>query len=129
MNVTCFATMEQGYQNKNGVSCGLRNPHVLVRFRQQNLAFITKIQVQREHDTRPGNVQQIEAVFLNANNSVIKDEITNEPIKWISPENNPTIKGYFQDVTGLMLKVLRTDNNDTVKNFRLNITGCHSLGL
>lgn len=121
--------MDEGYENKSGSNCPLKNPEVLIRFRQPNLAYISKVEVQRDYLNLQGNVQQIEAVFLNAHNSIIKNEVTGQPIKWTSSNDTPIIKGYFRDVRGLQVKVLKTDNNENVKRLRLKITGCYSLGL
>lgn len=125
----CFSDMTQGYENLRGENCQSQKPEVLIKFQQPNRAYISKIEIQRENPKYPGNVRQIEATFLDANNSVISDEITGEPIRWTSSEVEPVIIGDFQDVRGLILKVLKTDNNENIKRFRVKITGCYSAGL
>ncbi len=129
LNLMCLSTMGNAYENGKGENCALKNPEVLIKFKRPNEAYVTKVQVQRESLHFPGNVRQIEAVFFNANDSIITDEITGEPIRWTSPEDEPTITGYFRDVRGLKLKILKTDNNEAVRRLRVKITGCHSLGL
>ncbi len=130
-NETCFSNLGNGYENKQGDNCALLpNPQVLIKFKKSTVAQISKVQVQRDAPGYPsGNVRQIEVLFLNANGSLITNEITGEPVEWTSPEDNPTVVGYFKDIGGLIIKVLKTDNNDTVKRFRARITGCYSLGL
>ena len=120
--------MTQGYENLRGENCNMQNPEIAIRFKQPNLAYISKIEIQRENEKTPGNVRQIEATFYDANNSLILDDITDDPVKWRSPDNEPTIWGYFRNIRGLNLKVLRTDNNDTVRRLRVKITGCYREG-
>jgi len=129
-NATCFSDLGSGYENERGDDCALPNPQILIKFKRPTLAYISKVQVQRDVPGNPsGNVQQIEALFLNANDSIITNEITGEPVGWTSPEDNPTIVGYFKDVRGLIIKVLKTDKNQNVRKFRARITGCYSRGL
>jgi len=129
INPLCFASMGDAYENGNGASCGLTNPEFLVKFNGPALASVSKVHVQREHAKFPGNVQQASAVFLNANYSIIKNEVTGEPITWTSPADEPTISTYVKDISGLILKVLKTDNNETVRRLRVRIHGCYSAGL
>ncbi len=129
-NKSCLSTLGNGYENQKGDNCAIQNPQVLIKFKQPNLSYITKVQVQRDSPGYPlGNVQQIEALFLNANDSIITNEITGEPVGWTSPADDPTITGYFKDIRGVIIKVLKTDGNENVKRFRARITGCYSLGL
>jgi len=121
--------MAKAYENGTGESCALNSTEILVKFPQSGQTHFSEVGIQRDHPVYPGNVRQIEAVFFNANDSIITDEITGEPIRWTSPEDEPTITGYFRDVRGLKLKILKTDNNEAVRRLRVKITGCHSLGL
>ena len=124
----CFTDMTQGYENLRGESCSVPNPEVQIRFKQPNLAYISKIDVQRESEKYPGNVRQIQVTFFDANNSLILDEITGAPVIWKSPENDPTILGYFKDVRGLNLKVIGTDNNENIRRLRIRVFGCYTAG-
>ncbi|CAF4894723.1 unnamed protein product [Rotaria sp. Silwood1] len=126
LSLECLSDMAQGYENLRGEKCQSKNPEILIKFQQPNRAYISKIEIQRENIENPGNVRQIEATFLDASNSLILDEITGEPIRWASPEDEPIVSGYFPDVRGLILKVLKTDNNDNVRGLRVKITGCYS---
>jgi hypothetical protein len=124
----CFTDMTQGYENLRGENCNTQQPEVQIRFKQPNLAYISKIDVQRESAKNPGNVRQIEVTFYDANNSLILDEITGNPVTWKSPEKDPTIWGYFKDVRGLNVKVIGTDNNENVRRLRVRILGCYTAG-
>jgi len=127
LNTSCLSDISYAYENEKGDNCAITNPDVIVKFKPPNGAFISKIIVQRNHAQYPGNVQQIQAVFLNMNDSIISNEITGEPITWTSADNDPTIQGYFRNVRGFILRVLKTDNDESVKRFRLQVVGCHSL--
>ncbi|CAF3672957.1 unnamed protein product, partial [Rotaria socialis] len=122
----CSSDMTQAYENLPGENCQEKNPAILIKFQQPNLAYISTIEYQREYGQYPGNVRQIEAIFFDANNSIIFDEITGEPIRWISSENKPIISGDFQDVRGLILKVLKTDNDTNAQRIRVIMNGCYS---
>ncbi|CAF4275432.1 unnamed protein product, partial [Rotaria sp. Silwood2] len=126
LSLECFSDMAQAYENLRGEKCRSNNPEILIKFQQPNRAYISKIEIQRENIQYSGNVRQIEAVFFDANNSLVLDEITGEPIRWTSPEDEPVILGHFQDVRGLILKVLKTDNDENVRGLRVKITGCYS---
>lgn len=129
MNSSCLSTLGNGYENQRGDSCAIPDPYVLIKFKTPNLAYISKIQVQRDvPEFSSGNVRQIEALFIDANDSIIVNEITGEPVAWRSPEDDPTIRGYFPDIRGVILKVLRTDNGASVRRLRVRITGCYALG-
>jgi hypothetical protein len=125
----CFSDMTQGYENRRGENCFSANPEVKIRFKEPNLAYVSKVEIQRESAQNPGNIRQIEAVFYNANDSAIVDEVSGDPVRWRSPENEPIINGYFKDVRGLNFKVLRTDNNGTIQRLRVKITGCYTAGM
>jgi hypothetical protein len=127
-SILCLSTMGNAYENGTGESCSLKNPEILIKFKQPNLASVSKVEVQRESLRYPGNVRQIQAAFISVNGSIIVDEVTGQPINWTSPEDNPIITGYFNDVRGLTLKVLKTDNNVAVQRLRVKVTGCYSLG-
>ncbi len=132
MNMTCLSSIGSSYENDKGDNCAINNPDILITFKKPNLVYISKVQIQREtfrYPANPGNIRQIEAIFLDANNSMIKDEVSGEPITWTSPEDNPIINGYFKNVRGLILKVLKTDKNQPVRRLRVEITGCYSAGL
>ena len=129
MNDSCLTTLDRAYANQRGGSCSIPNPYVSIRFKKLSLAYISKIEVQRDVPGLPsGNVRQIEALFYNEKGSIITNEITGQPVGWTSPQDNPTINGYFPDVSGVILKILRTDNNAGVQRLRVKITGCYSLG-
>lgn len=129
MNATCLSNIGYAYENERGDNCAIKNPDVLIKFKPPNGAFISKVQVQRDSAQNPGNVRQIQAMFLNTNGSIISDEVSGQPITWTSSEADPTIQGYFRDVSGLIVKVLKTDNNQSVKKLRLLVLGCYSLGI
>ncbi|CAF4215767.1 unnamed protein product, partial [Rotaria magnacalcarata] len=122
----CLSDMTQAYENLRGENCQEKNPEILIKFQQPNLAYISTIEIQRKYGQYPGNVRQIEAIFFDANNSIILDEITGEPIRWTSSENEPIISGDFEDVRGLILKVLKTDNDTNVQRIRVIMNGCYS---
>ena len=129
MNSSCLSTLGNAYENQRGDNCEIPNPYVLIKFKTPNLAYISKIQVQRDAPGySSGNVRQIEALFINANDSIITNEITGEPVVWRSTEDDPTIMGYFPDIRGVILKVLRTDGYANVRKLRVKITGCYALG-
>ena len=129
-NKSCLSDLGQGYENKKGGNCAISNPQVLVKFKSPNLAYISKVQVQRDAPGQPpGNVRQIQVLLLNANESIITNEITGEPVGWTSPEDDPTVTGYFNGVRGIIIKVLKTDGSESVKRFRARITGCYVPGL
>ena len=125
----CFFDMTRAYENLRGENCPLKNPEILIKFHRQSQVYISKIEIQRENRKYPGNIRQIQATFFDANDSLILDEITGEPMYWISSENKPIILGYFENVRGLKLKILRTDNNENVRRLRIKITGCYTTGL
>ncbi|CAF0925338.1 unnamed protein product [Rotaria sordida] len=122
----CFSDMAQAYENLRGENCRSKNPEVLIKFQPLSRAYISKVEVQRRHTRSPANIRQIQAVFFDTNNSLILDEVTGEPIRWISPENEPVISGDFQDVGGLIVKVLKTDNDENLRGFRVKLMGCYS---
>lgn len=129
MNSTCFSSLGYAYENQKGDNCAIRNPYIYIEFASDALAYISKIQVQREgNGLTSGNVRQIEAIFLNGSNMTINNEITGQPLTWQSPKDDPTITGYFPEIRGVILKVLQTDNNESVRRFRLRIFGCYSAG-
>ena len=124
----CLTDATQAFENLRGANCDLPNPEVLIKFKQPSRAYVSKVEVQRENDKYPGNVRQIEAVFYDANDSLVLDEVSGEPARWRSPENKPIIIGDFKDVRGLALKVLKTDNGSNVRRLRIKVTGCYSAG-
>jgi hypothetical protein len=128
-NSSSLCTTGNAYENEKGENCLSKDPEVSVIFKQPNLATVLSVGVQVESLRYPGNVEKIRAVFINANNSIITNEVTGQPIEWTSPNDNATIKGYFPDVRGLRLKVLKTANNATVQRLRVKVMGCYSLGL
>lgn len=129
LSPNCISDMTKAYENLRGENCSSNNAQILIKFKQPNLAYISKIQIQRENAQHPGNVLQIGAAFYNANNSLILDEVTGEPLQWTSPTNQPIIEGDFQDVQGLIIKVLKTDNDANIQNLRVIINGCYSAGM
>lgn len=125
----CLSDMSQGYENLRGANCALPNPEIEITFKQSNLAYISKIEIQRENAQYPGNVRQFEVSMMDANNAVILDAITDKPAVWQSSENEPTLRGDFRNIRGLKLKILKTDNNENVRGLRIKITGCYAGGI
>lgn len=121
--------MSQGYENLRGANCALPNPEIEITFKQSNLAYISKIEIQRENAQYPGNVRQFEVSMMDANNAVILDAITDKPAVWQSSENEPILRGDFRNIRGLKLKILKTDNNENVRGLRIKITGCYAGGI
>lgn len=124
----CLSDMSQGYENLRGENCSLQNPEVEIVFKKPNLAYISKIEIQRENDRNPSNIRQIEVSLMDANNEFILDDITDKPAVWRSSANEPVIRGDFHNIRGLRLKVLSTDNNQNVRGLRILIDGCYSAG-
>ncbi len=124
----CRNVISQAYEDGIGDNCPLTNPEVEVIFHPPNLAYISQIEVQRDHVNKKnqGNVKQIQVAFKDANGTLILDPITGQPLQWVSNATDPIVKGYFPDMSGFIVKVLQTDNNDTVKKFRLKVKGCYS---
>ncbi len=125
----CRTAFTNGYENKIGDNCQSHNPAIHIEFHQPALAFISKIEVQRDHPKFPGNVQQIEASFIDANGSTILDAVSDTPITWSSPEDRPIITGFWKNMRGVIVKVLKTDNQQTVQRWRVMITGCYTEGM
>ena len=121
--------MSQGYENLRGESCALQNPEIEITFKKPNLAYISKIEIQRDNAKNPGNVQQFEVSMVDANNQVILDAVTDKPAVWKSSENVPILWGDFRNIRGLKLKILKTDNDQNVRGLRIKITGCYSSGM
>lgn len=128
MTAQCFSDMSQGYENQRGEYCNHRNPEVQIKFKQSNVAYISKIEVQREHRQNPGNTRQIEVNLIGVNNSFVLDDISDSPLVLKSSESEPIIWGYFKDIRGINLKVAGTDNNENLKGLRIKITGCYTTG-
>jgi hypothetical protein len=124
--------MAKAYENGTGENCALNTTEILVKFPQSGQTHFSEVGIQRDHPIYPGNVRQISAYFHDANGSPILNHVTNEPITWTSPENEPVIRGDFQNVSGVVIKVLNLDNNTinpTIQRLRLQIQGCYSAGL
>jgi hypothetical protein len=124
----CKSVISQSYENQNGDNCALPNPEIAIQFKQPNFAYISQIDVQNDaaNPKYQGNIQQIAATFIGANGLDILDEISGQPLRWVSPQNDPVIKGYFENIRGVKIQVLKTDNNEPVKRLRMRVTGCHS---
>lgn len=122
----CMVTMAKGYENNAGESCSMQQPQFSVEFHDFNPAQVSKVVVQRDYNDLPGNVRKIQVQFLDMDNKTIVDEVTGEPIQWISPDDDPVVEGDLRNVKTILVKVLKTDNNENVKRFRLKVLGCYA---
>jgi hypothetical protein len=128
----CLSDMAKAYENGTGENCALNTTDILVKFPQSSQVHISEVGIQRDHPVYPGNVRQISAYFNDANGSPIVNQVTNETITYTSLENEPIIRGDFQNVSGVVIKVLNLDNNTTnptIQRLRLKVNGCYSAGL
>ena len=125
----CLSDMSQGFENLRGANCALPNPEVEITFAKPNLAYMSKIEIQRDHEKNPGNVRQFEVTMIDADGAVILDAITDKPSVWRTPVNEPVLRGDFRNIRGIRLKVLKTDNNENVRGLRIKITGCYAGGM
>lgn len=125
-SIECISDMSQGYENMYGENCRIKNPEIEIRFKQSNLASISEIKVQRNHIKNPGNVRQIEVFVIDANNTLLLNDIDDSVMSLKSPLFEPIIKTDLKNVRGLKLRILGTDNDQSVRGLRIMIQGCYA---
>lgn len=121
----CISDLSNTYENMRGESCPFPNPSVQIKFKQPNMAYISRIEIQRDHPKYPGNTRQIEATLIDSNNSLTLNAFDNNVLTLTSSPTEPIIYGYSRPVHGLNLRILKTDSQ-SLQGFRVKILGCYA---